>query len=70
MPDTSLDEASRALERLRRAIEAYRWKPVPITASLGVTGYLSGDTGESLMARADAALYTAKHLGRNHVAKG
>lgn len=70
MPDTSLDEASSALERLRRAIEAYRWKPVPITASLGVTGYLSGDTGESLMERADAALYTAKHLGRNHVAKG
>lgn len=70
MPETSLDEASNALERLRRAIETYRWQPVPITASLGVTGYLSGDTSESLMARADSALYTAKHLGRNHVVKG
>ncbi|TVP51237.1 MAG: diguanylate cyclase [Halomonas sp.] len=70
MPDTSIDEASSALERLRCAIEEYHWQPVTITASFGVTGYLSGDTGESLMARADVALYTAKHLGRNHVAKG
>lgn len=70
MPETSLDEASNALERLRRAIETYRWQPVPITASLGVTGYLPGDTSESLMVRADSALYTAKHLGRNHVVKG
>ncbi|HAA46086.1 MAG: PAS/PAC sensor-containing diguanylate cyclase [Halomonas sp. 54_146] len=70
MPETSLDEACNALERLRRAIETYRWQPVPITASLGVTGYLPGDTSESIMARADRALYTAKHLGRNHVAKG
>lgn len=70
MPVTSIDEASSALERLRQAIEIYRWQPVPITVSLGVTSYLPEDTRESLMARADAALYSAKHLGRNLVAKG
>lgn len=70
MPETSLDDAFNALERLRLAIEKYRWQPVPITASLGVTGYLPGDTSESLMTRADVALYAAKHHGRNHVAKG
>ncbi|MDP3534731.1 MAG: diguanylate cyclase [Halomonas sp.] len=70
MPETSLEEAYNALERLRQAIEAHTWQPVPITASVGVTGYLADDTNESLMARADRALYKAKHLGRNHVAKG
>lgn len=70
MPETSLEEASHALERLRHAIEVHAWQPVPITASIGVTGYLPEDTSESLMARADSALYTAKHLGRNNVAKG
>ncbi|MFN2410901.1 MAG: GGDEF domain-containing protein [Halomonas sp.] len=70
MPDTSIDEASNALERLRQAIEIYRWQPVPITVSLGVTSYLPEDTRESLMARADTALYTAKNQGRNLVAKG
>lgn len=70
MPGTSIDEASSALERLRQAIEIYCWQPVPITVSLGVTSYLPEDTRESLMARADAALYSAKHRGRNLVAKG
>lgn len=70
MPETSIEEASSALERLRLIIEAHPWQPVPITASIGVTGYLAGDTRESLMARADRALYKAKHLGRNHVTKG
>lgn len=69
MPETSLEEASHALERLRLAIEAHSWQPVPITASIGVAGYQAGDTKENLMARADRALYEAKHLGRNHVAK-
>ena len=69
MPDTSIDEAVNALDRLRLVIETYHWQPVPITASLGVTGYLPEDTSESLMARADDALYAAKHQGRNHVAR-
>lgn len=70
MPETSLEEAKSALERLRKAIEAHTWQPVPITASIGVTGYLPEDTSESLLARADRALYKAKHLGRNYVAQG
>ncbi|MGS2745226.1 GGDEF domain-containing protein [Halomonas sp. LS-001] len=66
MPDASIDESISALERLRQAVEIYRWQPVPITVSLGVTSYLTGDTRESLITRADAA----KHQGRNLVAKG
>jgi sigma-B regulation protein RsbU (phosphoserine phosphatase) len=70
IPETSLEEANSVLERLRLAIETHPWQPVPVTASVGVTGYLEGDTRESLITRADSALYRAKHLGRNHVAKG
>ncbi|MEO1855571.1 sensor domain-containing diguanylate cyclase [Chromohalobacter sp.] len=67
MPDTPLNKASQALERLRLAIEAHHWHPVAITVSLGVTAFQHGDTSESLMARADNALYTAKRHGRNRI---
>ncbi len=39
-----------------------------ITMSIGVSGLGRKETGESLIARADAALYTAKHNGRNQIA--
>lgn len=38
-----------------------------ITASFGVTGYLDGDTMESIFERCDKALYKAKENGRNRV---
>lgn len=39
-----------------------------ITMSVGVAEYQPGETIEDLISRADAALYTAKHNGRNQVA--
>ena len=38
-----------------------------ITVSCGVTAALDGDNPQSLLARADAALYSAKAGGRNCV---
>lgn len=38
-----------------------------ITASFGVTAFAAGDDSEAMVARADAALYAAKRLGRNRV---
>ena len=38
-----------------------------LTVSAGVTLGLDGDTAESILARADAALYQAKAAGRNRV---
>ncbi len=38
-----------------------------VTCSFGVAEYVEGDTAESLMARADGALYRAKINGRNRV---
>jgi diguanylate cyclase (GGDEF)-like protein len=40
---------------------------IPISVSAGVAAWESGDTAETLLARADAALYRAKDAGRNRV---
>ena len=39
----------------------------PITVSLGVASWMTGETPEEFVARADAALYVAKSTGRNRV---
>lgn len=39
-----------------------------ITMSVGVAEYVTGESPEELIERADGALYTAKHNGRNQVA--
>jgi diguanylate cyclase (GGDEF)-like protein len=60
------------LERLQRAISeipfSYAGSPIKITASVGVA-WLTGaaDTAEKLLSRADEALYSAKHAGRDRV---
>ena len=41
--------------------------PISITCSIGVAWAGAGDTWESLIGRADAALYQAKHGGRDRV---
>jgi diguanylate cyclase (GGDEF)-like protein len=65
-PDTDLREASRLAERLRAEIANHRYHSEPtVTASLGFAEYETGDTPETLVKRADQALYKAKFLGRN-----
>ena len=58
----TLTDAETALERLRRAT------PLGITCSLGVAQRRAFESGDELMARADAALYGAKRAGRNRLA--
>ena len=73
LPETDLDGAYRAAEKLRKGIEscefAYKGEPVPITISGGIAQFAEGDTPDSVYVRADEALYRAKHNGRNQFQK-
>jgi len=65
---TSLENATRMAEKLRKTIAAYSFPDVKnITCSFGVTSYSRDETGETFISRADSALYRAKEGGRNRV---
>ena len=74
MPRTTGDIACLAAERLRRAIAASSFiipglgQPLDVTISIGVASTEGADdTPETLLKRADEALYEAKRGGRNRV---
>lgn len=80
LPDTDNESGMLLAERIRKAVSASKYslpggKKVAVTASIGIAG-VSPDpdstdlktAGDSLIARADVALYKAKSGGRNQVA--
>jgi diguanylate cyclase (GGDEF)-like protein len=70
MPDTTSEMARTVGERLRSAIagaDIHYANGDPLTASIGVAVAAVSDTVDSLLARADRALYQAKAQGRNRV---
>ncbi len=75
LPDTDLDVAvmiaERLCERMQHAVVfADMHLPLPhMTASFGVASLSRNQDGNDLIAAADAALYRAKHGGRNRVAR-
>jgi diguanylate cyclase (GGDEF)-like protein len=61
-------DAHQAFERMRANMEAYQFPQVgQVTASVGYTAVLSGDTPSGAFERADQAVYYAKQHGRNQV---
>jgi diguanylate cyclase (GGDEF)-like protein len=72
LPGTALDGATILGERLREKLENLEFPPLKtrVTASFGIAQYRPDDTFESLVKRADEALYAAKAAGRNRVMTG
>lgn len=69
-PETALKEAAEVSERIRMRFEQAEdsdKRMHGITVSIGVAQYKSGETVDSLIERADKALYEAKHNGKNRV---
>lgn len=69
LPNHSLVEASQLGEDLRISVTQLDQLPVPITISVGCAEYQMTDSRESLLSRADRALYYAKENGRNLLVK-
>jgi diguanylate cyclase (GGDEF)-like protein len=72
LPDTPGDDAANILDRLRVIIAALDWSAfspnMQVTISAGVATLTPDETEDSLLARADNALYAAKAQGRNRIA--
>lgn len=71
LKDTSAENAQRIAEAIRTRTENHGFvhssQVLRITTSIGLTGLQGDDTLQSLIARADHALYRAKKAGRNRV---
>ncbi len=69
MPETDIESAVVAAEKLRAAVEKcqfhYQNTQVSITFSAGLAQLRKNDNPESLFQRADDAMYRAKEAGRN-----
>jgi diguanylate cyclase (GGDEF)-like protein len=72
LPETDIDEAEAAAERVRAMFAETEIFPIPeqlvqCTASIGVTYFTPGETPMEFVARADSGTYEAKRLGKNRV---
>lgn len=68
LPDTTTKGAAILAEDLRMKLSQTAIPGVKqVTASFGVTGYLKGDTVDTLIQRVDDMMYEAKKKGRNCV---
>lgn len=76
LPETDLDMAVCAADKLVNEVRVQRFElsgkgtsraTISVTASLGAAGLLPGEDVESLLSRADEALYKAKAAGRDRL---
>ena len=69
LPGAREAEALELADVLREKIASSKFyhndETIRITVSCGISGFTKGDTHESMFERADKALYSAKHNGRN-----
>ena len=75
LPGASLRNAVKKARHICRAVAGTRYltddtpgaRPLRVTISIGVSAFAAGDTVETMVARADKALYRAKQEGKNRV---
>jgi len=71
LPDTTLDEAVKAVTRLQRELTRKFFmnknEKLLITFSAGVAEKSRDEPSEQVIQRADAAMYLAKRSGKNRV---
>ena len=70
LPVTSGEQATVVAERIRTRFAGEIFQPTPQetvrkTVSIGVTQYRAGESGQSLLERADQNMYEAKQSGKN-----
>lgn len=65
LPGTKEEGAVAVAERIRKSIETYPFPHCKVTASLGIAFAKNSDSVDSLLKRADQALYQAKRQGKN-----
>lgn len=70
-PDSNLEGCQILAEQLREKISTHPFPKVgTLTASFGVAVHTPGEKANTVISRADAALYAAKRQGRNRVMLG
>ncbi len=71
LPDSNLEAAAATVERLQRELTKkfflYKNESVLVTFSAGVAQRAPQESQESVVGRADKAMYQAKHTGKNRV---
>ncbi len=68
---TGADEARLIAERIRANLQLRsNGMDAPLTVSIGAATHREGEALDDLLRRADAALYAAKHAGRDRVVSG
>jgi diguanylate cyclase (GGDEF)-like protein len=71
LPETNLQQATHACERLRQAVEQFDWHTIHpdihVTISVGVACMKEQESFEAILYRADILLNEAKRRGRNMV---
>jgi diguanylate cyclase (GGDEF)-like protein len=66
LPQTDVNAAFKMAEKIRKIVSTHKFETIEtLTCSIGVSMLQKDDTHQSLIKRADNALYKAKNTGRN-----